>query len=62
MPVKTLKAFLDEHGIKYVTLAHSPAYTAQEIAAKAHVPSKEMAKTVMVKLDGVMAMAVLPAS
>ena len=62
MPVRTLKAFLDEHGIKYVTLSHSPAYTAQEIAALAHIPGKEMAKTVMVKLDGVMAMAVLPAS
>ncbi len=62
MPVKKLKAFLDEHGIKYVTLSHSPAYTAQEIAASAHIPGKEMAKTVMVKLDNVMAMAVLPAS
>ena len=62
MPVRTLKAFLDEHGIKYVTLSHSPAYTAQEIAATAHIPGKEMAKTVMIKLDGVMAMAVLPAS
>ncbi len=40
---------------------HSVAYTAQEIAAAVHVKGKEMAKTVMVKLDGKMAMAVLPA-
>ncbi len=62
MPVKRLKAFLDEHHVKYVTISHSRAYTAQEIAAKAHIPGREMAKTVMVKIDGTMAMAVLPAS
>jgi Ala-tRNA(Pro) deacylase len=37
-------------------------FTAQEIAASAHIPGKELAKTVMVKIDGKMAMAVLPAS
>ena len=62
MPVKKLKAFLDEQHIKYVSITHSTAYTAQEIAASAHIPGKEVAKTVMVKVDGVMAMAVLPAS
>ena len=62
MPVNRLKEFLDENQIKYVTISHSPAYTAQTIAAAAHVPGKELAKTVMVKLDGKMAMAVLPAS
>jgi Ala-tRNA(Pro) deacylase len=45
-----------------VAIKHSAAYTAQEIAASAHVPGKELAKTVMVKIDGQMAMAVLPAS
>jgi len=62
MPVKKLKDFLDKENIKYVTIYHSVAYTAQEIAASVHVKGKEMAKTVMVKLDGKMAMAVLPAS
>lgn len=62
MPVAKLKEFLDSHNIKYVTLSHSPAYTAQAIAAAAHVSGKELAKTVMVKIDGEMAMAVLPAS
>jgi Ala-tRNA(Pro) deacylase len=62
MPVQRLKEFLDSHDVRYVSIKHSPAYTAQEIAASAHVPGKELAKTVMVKLDGVMAMAVLPAS
>ena len=62
MPLKRLREFLDENHVKYMTLSHSPAYTAQEIAASAHVPGRDMAKVVMVKLDGRMAMVVLPAS
>jgi len=62
MPVKKLKEFLDSNKVKYVSISHSAAYTAQEIAASAHVPGKDLAKTVMVKIDGKMAMAVLPAS
>lgn len=62
MPIKKLKAFLDENNVKYVTVKHSSAYTAQEIAASAHVAGKKFAKTVIIKIDGKMAMAVLPAS
>ncbi|HUU45235.1 MAG TPA: YbaK/EbsC family protein [Acidobacteriota bacterium] len=62
MPAKKLKEFLDSQNVKYVTMSHSSAFTAQEIAASAHVPGKELAKTVIVKIDGKMAMAVLPAS
>lgn len=62
MPVRKLKEYLDKEGVKYVTVGHSVAYTAQEIAARAHVRGKQLAKTVMVKLDGKMAMAVLPAT
>ena len=62
MPVRKLKEFLDSHDVKYVTITHSPAFTAQEVAASAHVPGRELAKTVMVKLDGQMVMVVLPAS
>jgi len=62
MPVQKLKEYLDSEKIKYVSIKHSESYTAQEIAATAHVPGKELAKTVMVKLDGTIAMAVVPAS
>ena len=62
MPVKRLKEFLDSHNIKYVIISHSRAFTAQETATSAHIPGKELAKTVMVKMNGKMAMAVLPAS
>jgi Ala-tRNA(Pro) deacylase len=62
MPVKKLKEFLDKEKIKYVSIIHSPAYTAQEVAASAHITGKELAKTVIVQLDGETAMAVLPAN
>lgn len=62
MIAKKLKDFLDERKIKYVTIAHSPAFTTQEVAESAHVPGRCMAKTVIVMLDGAPAMAVLPAN
>jgi Ala-tRNA(Pro) deacylase len=62
MPVNRLKTFLDENKVRYVTMSHSSAYTAQEIAAATHIPGKSMAKAVMAKLDDRMTMLVLPAS
>lgn len=62
MPAKKLKEFLDDNKIKYAAITHSSAFTAQEIAASAHIPGKELAKAVMLKMDGKMVMAVLPAS
>jgi Ala-tRNA(Pro) deacylase len=62
MPSTRLKQYLDEKGVKYVTIKHSRAYTAQEIAASMHVPGQELAKTVLVKLDDKMVMVVLPAN
>lgn len=59
---KRLKKFLDEHNVKYELLRHSPAYTAQEIAATAHIPGKDLVKTVIVKLDGKLAMLVCSAN
>jgi len=60
-PYPTLKDYLDRQGVRYAVLSHSLAYTAQETAAAAHVPGQELAKTVIVKLDGRFAMIVLPA-
>ncbi len=62
MPAKKLMEFLDSNQVKYVTITHSTAYTAQEVAALAHIRGRDMAKTVIVNLDGKLAMAVLPAS
>jgi len=62
MPVKKLKDFLDRHNVKYCTVNHSLAYAAHEVAACAKIPSRQLAKTVIVKIDKEIAMAVLPAS
>jgi Ala-tRNA(Pro) deacylase len=62
MPTQKLQDYLDQHGIQYVTISHSPAYTAQRIAELTRIPGKELAKTVIMKIDDKFAMAVLPAS
>ncbi len=62
MPVKRLKDYLDSKAVKYQVIPHECTYTAHETAESAKVPGDEMAKTVMVKLDGKMAVSVLPAS
>ena len=62
MPVKNVKEFLEKHHVKYVSMSHSPAFTSQEIAAAAHVSGKDLAKTVVIKVDGKLAMVVVPAN
>jgi Ala-tRNA(Pro) deacylase len=62
MPLTRLREFLDSHKVKYVVISHSVAYTAQGIAALTHISGKELAKTVIVKLDGSLVIAVVPAS
>ncbi len=54
--------YLDDHGIKYVTTRHSPAFTAAEVAVSAHVATRSFAKTIVIKIDDVPAMLVLPAN
>jgi len=62
MPLSRLKEFLDGQRIKYIVISHSVAYTANGIAALTHIPGKELAKTVIVKIDNTLAMAVVSAS
>lgn len=61
MPVDRLKKYLEENDVRFETIKHSQAFTAQELAARVHVPGRDVAKTVMVWLDGRMAMVVLQA-
>lgn len=60
MPCDKLLEYLDENGVEYDLLLHPQAYAARETAAKSGVPVSLFAKTVLVRLDGLMAMAVLP--
>ena len=53
MPIlKKLKEALDEAKVSYEVYNHALAYTAQEIAARQHFSGKEMAKVVMLDVDG----------
>ncbi len=62
MPLSRLTEYLDDNDKKYVVIKHSKAYTAQEVAASAHIPGREMAKTVILKVDGDLKMLVLPST
>ena len=62
MPATKIKEYLDSNNIHYVTILHDPVYTAQEKAASAHISGKELAKTVLVKIDGDIAMVVMAAN
>lgn len=62
MALAKLTGYLDSHNIPYTVITHSPAYTAQGIAGLTHISGKEVAKTVIVKLDEKLVMAVLPAN
>lgn len=62
MPATRVVDYLDSNHIHYATMQHPVAYTAHQVASLAHIPEKEVAKTVMIKVDGDLAMAVVPAS
>lgn len=62
MPSQRLKEYLDGEGVRYNSQEHATAYTAQEVASATHIPGKQFAKTVIVNMDGELAMVVLPAN
>jgi len=62
MPLRKLKEYLESQKVKYQSVAHYETYTSQETAQSAHIPGGELAKTVIVKINGRMSMVVLPAS
>jgi len=57
-----LKELLDAGGAVYEHRVHANVYTAAETAESIHIPSSEMAKTVIVNADGLLRMAVIPAN
>ena len=56
-----IKDYLLENALSYRHKTHPVAYTSLETAAVDHVPGRELAKTVVVKSDGSLVLAVLPA-
>lgn len=57
-----LHNFLDQQHSNYSTLQHDRTVTAHETASAAHVSRQLFAKTVMLKVDGSLAMMVMPAA
>lgn len=62
MLASALKHLLDDSGVDYATIHHPTTFTAQETAQAAHISGQKVAKTVMAKLDGKLAMIVVPAA
>jgi Ala-tRNA(Pro) deacylase len=62
MLAKSLEAYLDKENVRYAIITHPRAFTATEVAQSAHIPGGMLAKTVLVEIDGTLAMAVLPAN
>ena len=60
MPTTKLTEFLDASGGEYSTIRHDPVFTAQELASATHVAGREVAKAVVVSIDGKAALAVVP--
>ncbi len=61
MPNEQVKALLDRQHIAYRSIMHPMTFTAQQTAQVTHIKGHEMAKTVVVRLDGRPAMVVVPA-
>ncbi len=57
-----LHHFLDARHAPYSTLTHERTITAQQTANAAHIGNRHFAKTVMLKVDGKLAMLVMPAA
>lgn len=62
MPFTRLHQLLEQQHVPYQTIRHRTAYSAQQTAEAAHVPGHELAKAVIVEIDGELAMIVQTAS
>jgi Ala-tRNA(Pro) deacylase len=62
MPASKLSQYLESHRVRYSTVPHPVAFTAQEIASLTHISGDAIAKVVIAFADERMVMAVVPAS
>ncbi len=61
MAAVTVQHYLDDSHAHYVSITHTPVYTAQENAEVTHVSGYQYAKVVIVKVKKVLTMLVVPA-
>jgi Ala-tRNA(Pro) deacylase len=59
---KKLLEFLEKEKVKYEHVTHPEVYTTQEVAAVEHERGRYVIKTVVVKADGKLVLAALPAA
>lgn len=52
MPVRQLTEYLDANRVRYMAHNHAPTFTAQETAEATHISGKEMAKPIIIEVDG----------
>lgn len=63
MPLsERLRSFLDSQHAEYTLTTHPKAFTAREVAMAEHLPTREVAKTVVILGDGKYYLIVIPAS
>ena len=60
MPFQRLLDYLNSHHAKYSIEVHSPAYTAPEVAERVHIHGINMAKVVVLKIEGKLSLMVVP--
>ena len=53
--------YLKHNSVQYDVIEHAPAFSAHEVAVVSHVPEKDLAKTLVVNIDGKYCMVVTPA-
>ena len=57
---RNIKQYLFHNGVNYIHKTHSVAFTSQDIAQVEHIPGREFAKTVVLRADERLILAVLP--
>lgn len=57
-----IEQYLNDNGVAYHVYHHAPAYTAQAVAEREHIPNQMVAKVIVVVADGELVMLVVPAS
>lgn len=62
MATRRIREYLDGNHVRYVIISHSPAFTASQVAESTHIRGKSLAKTVVVAIDGHLALAVVPST
>ena len=62
MSATKITEYLGRAGVRFETIQHPVAFTSSEAAASAHVLGRDFAKTVIIRMEGDLAMVVLPAS